>query len=46
MDDPYAPPLGTEGTVIHVDSLGTIYVQWDNGSALGVAFDEDKCTIF
>lgn len=45
MDDPQAPPIGTEGTVIHVDSLGTIHVQWDNGSALGVAFDEDKCTI-
>lgn len=45
MDDPQAPPIGTEGTVIHVDSLGTIHVQWDNGSALGVAFDEDECTI-
>lgn len=45
MDDPQAPPVGTEGTVIHVDDLGTIHVQWDNGSALGVAFDEDYCTI-
>lgn len=45
MDDPQAPPIGTEGTVIHVDDLGTIHVQWDNGSALGVALDEDYCTI-
>lgn len=45
MDDPQAPPIGTEGTVTYVDDLATIHVQWDNGSTLGVAFGEDNCSI-
>lgn len=44
MDDIQAPPPGTEGTVLHVDDMGTIHVRWDNGSGLGVAFGEDICT--
>lgn len=43
MDDPQAPPIGTQGTVICVDDVGTIQVNWDNGSGLGVAYGEDKC---
>ena len=43
MDDPQAPPIGTRGTVIGVDDIGTILVDWDNGSGLGVAFGEDAC---
>ena len=43
MDDPQAPPVGTPGTVIGVDDLGTIHVNWDNGSGLGVAYGEDAC---
>ena len=43
MDDPQAPPIGTLGTVIGVDDVGTIHVNWDNGSGLGVAFGEDDC---
>ena len=43
MDDSKAPPIGTTGTVIGVDDLGTIHVNWDNGSGLGVAFGEDDC---
>lgn len=43
MDDPQAPPIGTLGTVIGVDDLGTIHVNWDNGSGLGVAYGEDAC---
>jgi hypothetical protein len=27
---------GTEGTVTNVDDLGTTYVNWDNGSRLGL----------
>lgn len=27
---------GDEGTVVFVDSLGTVHVQWDNGSGLGL----------
>ena len=43
MDDPKAPPVGTLGTVIGVDDVGTIHVNWDNGSGLGVAYGEDEC---
>ena len=43
MDDPQAPPIGTIGTVIGVDDIGTIHVSWDNGSGLGVAYGEDDC---
>ena len=44
MNDPHAPPVGTEGTVIHVDDIGTIHVNWDNGSCLGVT-EEDRCRV-
>ena len=27
---------GSEGTVSFVDSLGTVHVDWDNGSKLGL----------
>ena len=43
MDDPQAPPIGTKGTVISVDDIGTIHVKWDSGSGLGVAYGEDVC---
>ena len=41
MDDPQAPPIGTQGTVLGVDDIGSIMVAWDNGSGLSVAFGED-----
>lgn len=34
MDDIQAPPIGTEGTVNHIDDMGTIHISWDNGSSL------------
>lgn len=43
MDDPQAPPVGTKGTVLGVDDIGSIMVSWDNGSGLNVAYGEDKC---
>lgn len=43
MDDPQAPPIGTNGTVIGVDDLASIMVAWDNGSGLNVAYGEDRC---
>ena len=43
MDDVQAPPIGTLGTVIGVDAIGTIHVDWDNGCGLGVAYGEDDC---
>lgn len=43
MNDPQAPPEGTQGTVIGVDDIGSIMVAWDNGSSLSVAYGEDHC---
>ena len=43
MDDIQAPPLGTQGTVQGVDDIGTIMVDWDNGSNLGVVLGTDIC---
>ena len=45
MDDCQAPPIGTEGTVLGVDGIGSIMVAWDNGSHLNVVYGEDMCHI-
>lgn len=45
MDDPQAPPVGTKGTVISVDDVGTIHVAWDCGGSLGIAYGEDICRV-
>ena len=42
INDAQAPPVGTKGTVNYVDDIGTIHVNWDNGSTLGVVFGEDR----
>lgn len=34
MEDQYAPPEGTLGTVQGIDSMGDIEVSWDTGSSL------------
>lgn len=43
MNDKYAPPIGTFGTVVYVDDIATIHVNWDNGSSLGIAYGYDSC---
>lgn len=45
MDDPYNTKLvpGCKGTVMAIDSLGTIHVNWDCGSGLGVVYGVDSC---
>jgi len=43
MDDPQAPPVGTQGTVRGVDDMGSIMVRWDNGCGLSVAYGADTC---
>lgn len=41
MNDVQAPPVGTRGTVIGVDDIGSLLVAWDNGSSLNVVYGED-----
>ena len=45
MNDPQAPPIGTLGTVIGVDDIGSIMVRWDNGCGLSVVYGEDRVRI-
>ena len=42
MNDSFAPPVGTLGTVKGVDDIGSIQVRWDNDSGLSVAYGEDS----
>mgnify|MGYP003531907443 CR=1 FL=1 len=43
MKDPYAPvPAGTRGTVKFVDSMGTIFPEWDNNRTIGIVPGEDS----
>ena len=41
MEDIQAPPSGTQGTVIGVDDIGSLLVNWDNGSGLNVIYGVD-----
>ena len=43
MNDEQAPPIGTCGTVVGVDDMGSIMVSWDNGGSLSVVYGEDLC---
>lgn len=43
MNDCIAPPIGTKGTVIGVDSIASVMVAWNNGSSLHVVYGEDIC---
>lgn len=43
MDDIQAPAIGTKGTVIGVDDIGSIMVSWETSSSLSVVFGEDMC---
>jgi hypothetical protein len=43
-EDPYTRlKPGEKGTVTCVDDIGTIHVNWDSGSSLGIFFGEDLC---
>lgn len=42
MDDPYTKlKQGDQGTVNFVDDTGTVFVNWGNGSTLGVVYGVD-----
>ena len=46
MNDPYTKlKPGDRGTVAMVDSIGTVFVNWDCGSSLGIVYGEDSCRI-
>ena len=43
MKDPYTQlKEGDEGTIEFEDDIGTIFVNWDNGSGLGLIIGEDE----
>ena len=42
MNDPYAPPVGTEGIVFYVDNAAGININWDNGSSLSAIYGVDR----
>jgi len=44
MEDEQAPPIGTRGTVVGVDDMGSIMVAWDSGGSLSVLYGEDLCS--
>ena len=41
-DDPRPIPPGTKGTVRHVDDIGTVHCDFDNGRRLGLVPGEDS----
>ena len=42
MNDPFTKLMpGEQGTVQFIDDIGTVFVNWDCGSGLGVAYGED-----
>lgn len=42
MEDPQAPPIGTQGTVSSVDDSGNIHVRWDTGSGITLVPFQDR----
>lgn len=43
MDDPYTSlKPGDRGTVRSVDDTGTVFVNWDEGSGLGIVYGVDR----
>jgi hypothetical protein len=45
MNDKQAPKPGTRGIIRAVDDAGTIHVEWDSGSHLGLVPGEDNYRI-
>lgn len=41
-DDPDPVPNGTKGTVVTVDDIGTVHVNFDNGRSLGICPEVDS----
>lgn len=46
MNDPYVQmPVGLKGTVMFVDDIGTVHIDWENGSNLGVCLSDGDIII-
>ncbi|SOC21991.1 uncharacterized protein DUF4314 [Ureibacillus xyleni] len=46
IQDSFTPlPKGLQGTVSHVDDIGTVHVHWDNGSNLGALLEDQIALI-
>ena len=45
MNDNQAPKIGTLGTVLGVDDIGSIMVSWDSGSSLSVLYKIDQIKV-
>lgn len=45
MADPYPVPAGTEGSVVRIDDMGQIHMNWDNGSTLAIVPEVDAFVI-
>lgn len=41
-NDPCPVESGTKGTVVAVDDIGTVHVNFDNGRSLGICPEVDK----
>jgi hypothetical protein len=41
IDDNVTVPAGTLGTVTDIDDAGTLHVEWDNGSRLGLTAEDE-----
>lgn len=41
-DDPLPVPNGTKGTVVAVDDIGQLHVNFDNGRCLGICPEVDS----
>ncbi len=45
-DDPYSKlKPSDQGTVTHIDDMGTVFCKWDSGSILGLVYGEDSYRI-
>lgn len=46
MNDQYTKlKQGDTGTVTSVDDAGTLHINWDRGSTLGIVYGEDECKL-
>ena len=45
MNDVQSPPVGTIGEVTMIDDMGSVHVNWQNGSTLALIPDVDSWEI-